>query len=159
RVAVFLAWPVLFEQILVIGALVYLAWRRSMADRPILGMLACILIGLALLDTQGYRSPYIALYSVPVGALLVGGFSHLTASLNGESPENKANFSPRESIGAKVAVAALCFTAVMAGQAIAYADTGGILRWLKTGHPPEFLYEALGPFIRPYIQKNDVIVS
>jgi hypothetical protein len=162
HVGVFLTWPDPLERVVVIGGLAYLVWRRNLADRIFLGMVICILIGLALFDTQGYRSPFIALYSVPVGAMLVGGFAHRSASPNGECGEKRANgtrASLSRTVRGSIPLAALCLTAVMAGQAVASADRRGILHWLKTGHAPEFLYEAMGPVIEPYIKKDDVIAS
>lgn len=58
------------------GGLVYLAWRRSWADRMYLGLWVCSVIGITLVDTQGYVVPYVGLMFVPVGVPLVHGLRH-----------------------------------------------------------------------------------
>jgi len=171
RFGAFLTWPSLLETVVIIGALVFTGWRRNAADRLFLGMVICICIGLALLDTQGYRSPVIALYAVPVGAMFVGGFMNpvtltLDPSRSGRGEKEGwtaqiplSMFGEGQGVGLKSVLAILCLTAVMAGQSITVTDTGGILGWLKTGHLGPYLYEEMGPVVRPFITDNDVVAS
>ena len=62
-----------FDVFLSLLAIGYLIWRRNASDRLFLALLLPVLLGMALLDSQGYREPYLALYAIPVGTMLVHG--------------------------------------------------------------------------------------
>ncbi|MCB9457288.1 MAG: hypothetical protein H6671_14985 [Anaerolineaceae bacterium] len=77
----------LFTLLAVWSGLIYLAWRRNQADRLYLGLWICSVIGITLVDTQGYVVPYIALMLVPAGVPLVQGLRHtkIASGLNTHS--------------------------------------------------------------------------
>lgn len=136
-----LSLPIL-ERLIVLASAVYLLWRRNPADRRILGMLACILIGTLLFDTQGYRSPFVGLLFVPTGSFLMDAF----ASTNRGSLRSAL-------ISGSVIVILL---APMLGGFIRW---DAVTRWLQTGNAAPTLYDELRPVLAPYVTDDDVILS
>lgn len=133
----FLTWDSFAEWILFVLALIFLLLRRSDADRFLLLFIACIWIGLALFDTQGYRSPTVVLLACAVGAALADGFGFVRQRR-------------------WVIVAAL---AVTAGGAFAFIDGRGLDIWLRTGTPPTYVYRDLRAPLQAYIRDDDVIAG
>lgn len=140
----FLTWPSLLEGMLIVGAFAFLIWRRSASDRLYLGLLLSILIALLLFDTQGYRSPVIALYSVAVGAFLTQAFP-------AEASEQ------RYPLGGLLAVASVA--GIMLAQTLAFVNWGAVGEGLRTGAFPNYAYQDLRPLIAPYLRDDDTIVS
>ncbi len=133
----FLTWPSLFEAIVIAIGFAFILWRRNKSDKTFLGITLCILLALLVFDTQGYRSPVISLYAVPVGAFFAAGFGHRTG--------NQAQLT-----------ALTVLTIVMA------ASTVGFIHWSSFWSPsaePLYLYETLKEDLRQYIHDDDIIVS
>jgi hypothetical protein len=143
RRILFLSWTSFFEWMLILSAFAYLIWRRSPADRLFLGILACVLAGVVLLDYQGYRTHYNAFYIVPVGVLLVSAFNPARAGVG-----RRAILI---SLGAILMLVGLSSSSFIAWPAVQ--------QWVKTGELPRFLYTELEPVLSPFIQKDDVVVS
>lgn len=126
-------------------AIGYLIWRRTAQDRLFLGLLGCVLLGIALLDSQGYRSTYIALYAVPVGTMLVHGF---------QSPNIPAGDN-RHSVWSIASI-----LIVMMGLWITlFINRDLVLETFQTGHLPTHPNLILGETVRPYTTKDDIILS
>ncbi|MBE2183191.1 MAG: hypothetical protein IAE89_07180 [Anaerolineae bacterium] len=133
----FLTWPSLFEAIMIVIGFAFILWRRNKSDKTFFSITFCILLALLVLDTQGYRSPVISLYAVPVGAFFAAGFGHRTG--------NQAQLT-----------ALTVLTVVMA------ASTVGFIRWSSFWSPaaePPYLYEVLKENLRQYVHDDDTIVS
>ena len=126
------------------GALIYLLWRRSWADRRFVGLFACVALAGAILDTRGYPTLYNALYLVPVGTLIVDG-------LGAASVRRGQNLHAALASG----LVALAFGSLLWAQ----LAPSTIIHWLKTREFPPYLYEELSGVIRPYITDADVIVG
>ncbi len=132
---VFLSATSFFDGVIVLVSLAYLVWRRQTADRFLVSVLLCLWLSLLVVDTQGYRTPVIALYAVAVGALLAEGFER------------------------RQAVAAACLAAALIGQVGAFIDWGGIANGMKIGQFPNYVYEDIGRLVKPYLRDDDVILS
>lgn len=63
-----------FDTVLMWAGLLFLLWRHNSDDRRYLSLLALTLLGIYLVDTQGYVYPYLALFIVPMSALVTDGF-------------------------------------------------------------------------------------
>ncbi|MBN1451816.1 MAG: hypothetical protein JW963_12440 [Anaerolineales bacterium] len=133
------------EKMVVWGALAYIIGRRNANDRLFLGILASILVGIMVLDTQGYYTTFIALFVVPVGTLLVNGFGSATLA-----PGNNRR-------------AAWVTSAVLAAMILQlwfnFLSSPAIGQWFRTGKFPPNIYQELGPMLEPFITDDDVIVS
>lgn len=139
----FLTWNSLLEYLIIVAAFVYIARRHTVADKLFLGLLACVLVGVVLLDSQGYRTHYIALYVIPVGTLLVDGLK--TAKQN-------------QSI--RTVVISLSLFAVLVGQASGlFINWPAVTNWLRAGELPPFLYQELQSVLPPLVNPDDVVVS
>jgi hypothetical protein len=133
----FWTWPSLLEWAVILAAFAYLGWRRAPADRAWLGLVVCVLVGVILFDTQGYRSHFSAFYVVPVGALVTGGFI------------------PRRSTWAALALM-IALALQMAGSFIQWRL---VTDWVRGKGFPPFLYTELRPILTPYVRSDDVIAS
>jgi hypothetical protein len=133
----FLTWDSFAEWTLFALALIFLLFRRSDADRFLLLLIACIWIGLALFDTQGYRAPTVVLLMCAVGAALAEGFGFVQQRR-------------------WVIAAAL---AVTAGGAAAFIDGRGLDTWVRTGTPPTYVYRDLRAPLQAHIRDDDVIAG
>lgn len=140
-----LSWPSMVEGALVLFGVLYIVLRRSPADRLLMGLVGCILIGAALLDTQGYLHTYNTFFIIPVGVLLVDGF---------RQPEQAAGRSRRSVLAVSAVMAALIVQ--MAGL---FLWQPGIWNWFRTGQLPPFLHEEIVPVLEPYIRDDDTVVS
>ena len=132
----------IFIPLLAIG---YILWRRSAADRLYLAILLPVLLGIVLLDTQGYRETYIALYAVPVGTLLVHGL---------RSPGIEAGRN-RHSVW----IVATLLVMAMGLWIPRFIDWGLVGKTLRLGAIPPYDIQILGDAIQPYTRKDDVILS
>lgn len=141
RHTTFLRWPSFSEWIIVLGGFAYIIWRRNRADRMLLGLVACVVLGIFLLDSQGYRTTFNALYVIPVGTLLVDG---LAGTVRGRKHLLV--------VGSVMAV----LIGQMSGLFINWRAVGD---WLATGKLPPFLYNELRPIIAPYVSDDDVVVG
>jgi hypothetical protein len=138
-------WSSLFEGVLIAGGLAYLLWRRNRVDRLLMGMLACILVGSALLDTQGYFDQFNVFYIIPVGPLLVDGLQSAGV------PHGQNRHS--------VWVAG-CVMVLMAAQITAvFIDWDTFQTWTQTSDLPPFFYEELGKVLNPLITEDDVLAG
>lgn len=63
-----------FDTVLLWGSLLFLLWRHNLDDRRYLRLLMLTMLGIFLVDTQGYVYPYLALFLVPMSALVSNGF-------------------------------------------------------------------------------------
>jgi hypothetical protein len=140
-----LAWPSMIEGALVLFGLVYIVWRRSPADKWLLGLLACLCIGALLLDTQGYLHTFSPFLVIPVGVLLVQGF----ASAGIASGQNRRSLLVT---GATVFALALQMYGL-------FLWNPAIWNWFRTGQMPPFLYKEIVPVLEPYIREDDTVVS
>lgn len=140
----FATWPSLLEAVLLIGGLGFLLWRRNRSDRLYLCILFSIIIGLLLFDTQGYRTPVIALYSVGIGTLIVDGFNR---------------FQAQSSLSSNAAFAFLCMIAIMSAQMLTWVNWSGFSQLIADGAPPNYVYHELKPILKPYLYEEDRIVS
>jgi hypothetical protein len=140
----FWLWPSLLEWMLILGGLAYVAWRRNAADRLLLGILICVLIGIVLFDTQGYSTHFSAFYVVPVGTLILYGLA---------SPELPRGKNQR------AVYLALCLLAMLIATAANFIDWRAAARWARTGTFPPFLYTELRPALQPYIRPDDTVIS
>lgn len=132
------------ERIAAWGALVYLVWRHSPADRLFLGLFACIVLVDVPLDRPAYFTLFSALFAVPVGALLVDGLS--TAGI----PRGQNRHT---------ALAGAAIFVVLAASIARGLIFPAVPDLLKAGHFSPYVYERLGPYLAPYISDDDVIVS
>ncbi len=146
RILRFLSWPSpLFERAIVVTSFLYIAWRRTEADRMVIGMILCVILGILALDTQGYRTTFSAFYVIPVGALIADAL---------RDPRIPAARSLRR------AVLALALFIMLAGQWM-----GEFIAWpavqyvAQTGELPPFLYEELKPKLLPLLRDDDVVAS
>ncbi|MCB9453351.1 MAG: hypothetical protein H6672_18115 [Anaerolineaceae bacterium] len=137
----FLRWPSLPEWMVILGGFAYILWRRNQVDRLLLGLVGCIALGIFLLDSQGYRTTYNALYVIPVGTLVVHGFSDIAWG--------------RKHLLILAGVLTV-MVAEMSGLFINWRTVGD---WLATGQFPPFLYGELRSAIAPYVSDDDVIVG
>jgi hypothetical protein len=142
---VLLSWRSLFEGFLFAAGLLYILWRRSTSDRFLLGVLAALGLASVFLDTQGYRSTFSVFLVIPVGALLAGGLRAAS-----QPPE----ISRRVALGT-----AGLWGALLAQMAGMFLISPWTLTFYRTGQPPPFLYEAIGPVLSPYLQPGEKIVS
>jgi hypothetical protein len=137
----FLTWPLLPELVTIVGAFGFLIWRRAAMDRLFIGVLVAVAIGLALLDTQGYRSPVAGLYAVAVGAALAGAF-------DGGAGKR-----------ARVSLAPVC---VLAGLLV-FQAAGGVpwddLISAGANGLPDYGYKTLGEALQPYLREDDIILG
>jgi len=141
----FLRWVTLSEWLIILAALGYLLWRHAAADRQLLSIIACIVISIFVLDSQGYRTTFNALYVIPVGTLIADGFrssgllkrSHLHGFLVG-------------------ACVLFMLMSQMSGSFVNWQTFGN---WLSGGELPSFYYSDLRAQIAPYVQEGDVIVG
>ncbi|GAB5491657.1 MAG: hypothetical protein Phog2KO_18720 [Phototrophicaceae bacterium] len=62
------------DTVLLWSSLLFLLWRHNSDDRRYLTLLAFTVLGIYLIDTQGYVYPYLALFLVPMSALISNGF-------------------------------------------------------------------------------------
>lgn len=141
----FLTWPSFFERLLIFGSLAYILWRRSEADKLILGIIFCVVIGISLFDTQGYNSTFTAFYVIPIGTLFVDGMRG-----------NKATAAETLRRNLAIIVVAVFLLGQLAGLFIRLDNFG---RWLQTGEFPPYLYTELQPVLRPRVSSSDVVVS
>jgi hypothetical protein len=126
------------------GALIYLLWRRAWADVRFVRLFACVAVAGTILDTRGYPTLYNPFYLVPVGVLIVDGLGSVSI--------------PRgQNLRAALAsgIVALAFGGLLWAQLRPSAFT----HWLRTGQLPPYLYEELGPVLRPHVTDTDVIVG
>lgn len=131
----FLAWPGILERFIVWGSLAYILWRRNEADRLLLGIVACVLVSITLLDTQGYRTTYSGFYLVAVGALITG------------------TLKSRYVVPSLLIILLIGLISI---QVINWQTISGVLR----GEPnPVHRNVRLGAALRPYTTVDDVIVS
>jgi hypothetical protein len=126
------------------GALLYLLWRRTWADRRFLGLFACIAVAGSILDTRGYPTLYSAFYLVPVGTLIVDGLGSVSV--------------PR---GQNVHAALASGLVALGFGGLLWVQLGPstFTHWLKTREFPPYVYEELRGVIKPYITDTDVIVG
>ncbi len=141
RHTAFLRWPSFPEWIIVLGGFAYIIWRRNQADRMLLGLAVCLILGIFLLDSQGYRTTFNALYVIPVGTLLVDG---LTGTVRGRKHLLV--------VGSVMAI----LIGQMSGLFINWRTVGD---WLAAGKLPPFLYSELRPIMAPYVSDDDVVVG
>jgi uncharacterized membrane protein (UPF0136 family) len=126
------------------GALIYLLWRRTWADVRFVGLFTCVALAGTILDTRGYPSLYNPFYLVPVGVLIVDG-------LGSASVPRGQNLHTALASG----LVALAFGGMLWAQLRPSTFTD----WLRTRQFPPYLYEKLGPVLRPYVSDTDVIVG
>ncbi len=62
------------DTVLLWSGLLFLLWRHNNDDRRYLMLLGFCMLGIYLVDTQGYVYPYLALFLVPMSALVSNGF-------------------------------------------------------------------------------------
>lgn len=62
------------DTVLLWSGLLYLLWRHNSNDRRYLTLVVFCMLGIYLVDTQGYVYPYLALFLVPMSALVSNGF-------------------------------------------------------------------------------------
>ncbi len=140
----FLQWPFL-ERPIVWGGLLYLLWRRRASDRRYLTILACILIGAFLLDTQGYPSIYSVLLMVPAGTLVIDGFSS-PGILRGKNLRAAL-------IGTALVVVLFAQSSGM------FVEWGNVIRWVTGGGREPYFYEELAKPLESYLSQDDVILG
>ncbi|MBC7811824.1 MAG: hypothetical protein H7175_11790 [Burkholderiales bacterium] len=141
----YLRWPSLIEWVIILAGFAFIAWRRRGADRLFLGILASVLVGVSLMDTQGYTHHYAPLYFVPIGTLIADGFftRGIVRGTNWRS-----------------AAAAACIVVVLAGRML-----GSFVAWdnvtvvLQTGTLPPYLYAEMGETLAQAISADDVVVG
>jgi hypothetical protein len=140
-----LRWRSLLDFALLLSGFAFIIWRRSAADQLFLGMLICILIGFLLLDTQGYRTPTAALFTVPVGALFAHGFDALR---DGERRN-----------GIHHSAAALVVIAALIGQPLSWIAWDDISATIRERQLPVYLYNELRDIIPQYVTQDDIILG
>jgi hypothetical protein len=126
------------------GAMAYLLWRRTWADRRFLGLFACVAIAGTILDTQGYPTLYNPFYLVPVGVLIVDG-------LGSASVPRGQNLHAALGSG----LVALAFGGLLWNQ----LRPSTVTAWLRTGRLPPYLYEELGGALKSETSSSDVVVG
>lgn len=131
----FLTTESLLEGIILLASGAFLVWRRQAADRLFLSVLLCLWLSMTIFDTQGYRLPLMALYTVPVGALIIWGF------------------------GQRRALAAACLAAAMVGQIGSFISWRTLSEWVETGTLPTYVYHDMESVIKPYLHPDDVILT
>jgi len=140
----FLQWPLL-ERPVIWGGLLYLLWRRRTSDCRYLAILACVLVGAYLLDTQGYSSIYATLIVVPTGTLILDGFG-------------SANISRGANLRAALVGMALV-VALLARSSGTFIEWDNVTRWIATGEREPYFYEELAEPLRPYLNSDDIILG
>ncbi len=125
----FLMLPSLFDAAVILAAFAFIVWRRQAADRFLIGIILCLWVALFVFDTQGYHSPMISLYSIPVGALIAAG------------------------VGQQRSLAAACLAAAMVGQ------ISGFIAWDGLTSPPNYAYAEVRSQILPYLRPDDTILT
>ncbi len=133
------------ERLVVLAGIAYLLWRRAAADRVYLGVLASLVVSAALVDTQGYRSPFAGLLIIPVGTLLLDGFGSEQAS--------------RGTNLRSVMIGGAVFAALLAQMTGGFIQWGSVARWVTTGTAPPTFYEELRPVLTPYVSDEDVVLG
>jgi hypothetical protein len=141
RRTVFLRWSSFLEWVVILAGFAYIIWRRNQSDKRLLGLVASLILGIFLLDSQGYRTTFSALYVIPVGTFLVDGLAGIS--------RGRKHLLIFGSI-------VFMLVAQMAGLFINWQTVGD---WLATGKLPPFLYNELRPVIAPYVQDDDVVVG
>lgn len=141
----YLTWPSLLEGVLILAGFAYIMLRRSPSDRFVLGITACILIGLTLFDTQGYFTPVSALYVLPIGTLIVSGFRLHDVQSNASSL--------REMYAGAVLIM------ILIGQYITFINWQRIGDWMLGSQDPEYVYAAIRPDLLQRVSDDDIIVS
>jgi hypothetical protein len=132
----FVRWESLFERVLIALAIVWLAWRRTRADRFVLSAVGFMVVSAWLLDTQGYIWHYGPFYFLALSALLTEALPRQRTLL--------------------VAGTAL----VMAAQvSSAFIDWGTVRQFARTGTVPTYLYNDLKAVVPPYIREDDVVYT
>ncbi len=134
-------WPSLPEGLLILAGLLFIIRRRSAADQRLLALLVCVLLATALIDTQGYWSPFAPLYVVPVGALVVG-------------------LAGADAAGRRVMVMGVVIIIGLGiGQAGRFINWRQVIDTVRNRGFAPTTYEQLRPLLEPYIQPDDVVVS
>jgi hypothetical protein len=132
--------PSLFEIVVVAAGYLYLIWRRSPADRLVLGLVGVMLPSFLILDTQGYRLPFAIFCFIPVGALFEAGLGGKPNTLRG-------------------LLATAPVIALAAALIVPTIDWRSLARWLTTGDAPRYAYNDLVPQIQSLVSDDDVILS
>lgn len=70
---------------LIWAGLIFIILRRNHADRLYLSLFASCLLGITLIDTQGYAIGYLGLVFVPIGVPIMQGLSSLGSNLSRRS--------------------------------------------------------------------------
>jgi|GEM_PF-2104849 len=141
----YVAWRVLIEAVVIIGGLGFLVWRRLPNDRLYLGMLAAVIMGINIADTQGYRHHYAPLYFVPIGALVVEGLKS-AGMMRGHNWRSAA--------------AAACVVGVFALHTVwTNIAWDNVVSVMQSGRLPTYGLVGVGETLRSYLRENDVLVS
>lgn len=140
RRLLFLTWPSFLEGIIIIAGLAFVVWRRTSPDRVYLAVLFCVITSILIFDTQGYFSPFRALYIIPIGALIAQGI--FSSNTN------------QTLLATITLISILAFT--MLGTFINWA---GIQQIIKTQSIPPNRYEAIRSQLQPLLNDEDIVVS
>lgn len=134
-------WPSLVEAVIIYFSFGYLLWRRKAEDRLFLGLVLCVALAKSILDTQGYISPVVGFFAVPIGVLMVDGLSLLR-----ERP-----------VWIWLSLCLIGGLAVMRmGDSVAWSE---VWRTLREGRFAPTVYEQLRPLTAPLVYDDDVVVS
>lgn len=122
------------DLVLLYGSLAFLIWRRTVTDQRYLALLACSVIGITLIDTQGYLIPLRGLFLVPMGVMLAQGF-----------PQKR------------LWVLAIILVALVP-QTVYWARPSAVWSVLQQGGLPEIAVEQLGRTILENVPLRDEVV-
>lgn len=133
----FAGWRSLFEGVLILLALGFIAWRRTPADRTLLTITVLMVLSAILLDSQGYLWHTGALYLVPVGVLLTQAVPARARTLT---------------------ILAALF--MLLGQLHnGFIDWNSVRYTAQNASLPPYLYDELKPLLPQHVHDDDVIYS
>ncbi len=134
----FYQWESLTERVLILAAVIWLAWRRTSADRTVLTVVGFTVLAAFVIDTEGYIWHFGPLYFLALAAFL------------GEAFRGQAFQT----------VLVTVVSAVMAVQVgWGFVDWGTVRQYTTTGTVPTYLYNDLKAVVPPYVRPDDIIYT
>ncbi|MEO0561915.1 MAG: hypothetical protein AAF125_07370, partial [Chloroflexota bacterium] len=133
----FYTWESFAERVLILGAIVWLAWRRKVEDRFLLSAIGFTVLGAWLMDTQGYIWHFGPLYFLAVGVFLSSAFVGRARGL-------------------LITATIVLMTAQVSST---FIDWGTVRQAATTGTVAAYFYNDLKAELPSYVTEDDVIYS
>lgn len=133
------------EALLVIPAFLLLLIRRERRDVLYLGLVICSVIGITLIDTQGYETGYRPMLFIPVGGFLIWLLTE------GGKLQNDTRRQIWAALWIVIALSGYAFTRKV--------DLPAVQTLLQTGQLRPHTTQIVNDAIMPMIRENDVVVG